>query len=99
MPLFSGLLARPAADDAQYLVPQRGQGRLVRRLRIEAEQRLGVGRAKVDPPPAAADGEAVQVVQGDPGARREGPADLPRRHAGVADLAVDLTGGHVPAVA
>src|SRR5438552_15353182 len=92
-------LTRPAADDAQYLVSQFGQGRLVRRLRIEPEQRLGVGRAEVEPPSAAADGEAVPVVQGDPGPRREGLADLLRRRANVADLAVDLTGGHVPAVA
>src|SRR5215469_15097580 len=91
-------LTRPAADDAEDLVAQRGQRRLVGCFRVEPQQRLGVGRAEVEPPPVAADGEAVEAVQRNPWAGREGPADLLRRRCLVADLAVDLAGGHVPAV-
>ena len=59
-----------AADHGEHVVAQRLHRRAVRGLDVEPEQRLGVGRAQVEPPGRRLDGHAVEVVDLDAGQGR-----------------------------
>src|SRR6185437_10109136 len=91
-------LAAVTAYDTQNLVAKAGQGGLVRRLDVEPEERLGVGRAQVEPPARAGDGQPVELVHGDAVAVRERVAHPLCGALLVADLAVDLPRRQVPGV-
>src|SRR5262245_12722971 len=95
-PASAARLAGITAHDTQDLVADVDQGWLVRRLDVEPQQRLGVRRAQVEPPAAAADGQPVHLVRRDPAAAREGRADPLRGRGLIANLAVDLSRRPVP---
>ena len=52
-----------APDQGEDVVADAGHGGLVGALDVEAQQRLGVGRADVEPPVVGGDGEPVEVVE------------------------------------
>src|SRR5579862_130863 len=85
-----------AAYEAEHLVPDRGHRYLVRGLDVQPQQRLGVGRAEVEPPAVACDGHPVEVVRGHPGPGRVNVPDPLRGGGLVVDLAVDLAARRVP---
>src|SRR5579875_1780253 len=90
-----GEVTHPPQDLVSHLSRRRGPAR----LDVAPQQRLGVGRAHVEPPVPARDRQAVEIVRGDARAGREHLADPRQGGRLVPHLAVDLPGGHVPGVA
>ena len=62
--------------DGQDLVADGRHHLVVHRLGVEPQQRLGVGRAQVEPPVGGTDREPVELVDGNPGPCAERRTDL-----------------------